>query len=82
MSSWLTSPPALITGLLASVIGIGQALPTLARKIVLFPRRRAERQLGQVVMSIVSTDYRNGRLKALVAGLQPPEGQDWSIYKA
>ena len=72
MWSWLTSPPALIIGLLASVIAIGQALPVLTRKIVLFPRRRAERQLGQVVMS-------------MFAGLGDKKGvpvEDLSKYRA
>lgn len=75
MSSWLTSPLALLVGFLASVIAIGQALRALMRKIVLFSRRRVEQQLGHALMPVIA---------ALVTGkgTQPPEAQDWSMYKA
>ena len=70
MWQWLTSPPALVIGLLASVIGIVQPL---TRKIVLFPRRRLERQLGHALVPVI---------QAIATGKStpPPEGQDWSQY--
>jgi hypothetical protein len=75
MSSWLTSPLALLVGFVASVIAISQALRGLTRKIVLFARRRAEQQLGHALVPVIA---------ALVTGkgTQPPEGQDGSMYKA
>ncbi len=75
MSSWLTSPLALLVGFLASVIAIGQALRGLMRKIVLYPRRRAQQQLGHALMPIVIA-------LATGKGTQPSEGQDWGLYKA
>ena len=77
MWTWLTSPPALILGLLASVIGIGQALRGLARTIIVFPRLRQEQQFGHAVMGI---------MRAIAAGeptpwASPPE-EDWSKYRA
>jgi hypothetical protein len=75
MSSWLTSPLALLVGFVASVIAIGQALRGLARKVVLFPRRRVEQQLGHALMPVIAA-------LATGKGAQPPEGQDWTMYKA
>lgn len=40
MLAWLSSPPAMLIGLLASVTGVGQPP---AHKIVLCPRRWLER---------------------------------------
>jgi hypothetical protein len=75
MWTWLSSPPALIIGVLASILGIGQFLRPLTRKIILFPHCRAERQLGHALAPII---------QALVTGkgTPPPKGQDWSMYKA
>jgi hypothetical protein len=75
MSSWLTSPLGLLVGFVASVIAIGQALRGLTRKIVLFPRRRAEQQLGHALLPVIAA-------LATGKGMQPPEGQDWSMCKA
>lgn len=75
MWTWLTSPPVLIMAVLASVIGIGQALRGLARNIVLFPRRRAEQQIGHALVPILAA-LASGK------GMKPPEDQDWSMYKA
>lgn len=72
MSSWLTSPLALLIGFVASVIAIGQALRGLARKIALFPERRVEQQLGHALMPVI-TALATGK------GTQPPEGQDWTM---
>jgi hypothetical protein len=70
--SWLTSPPALIIGLLASVIAIGQALRGLVPKVILFPRWRAERQLGRWFMLMMTAGERS----------QAPEERDYSRYQA
>ena len=75
MWTWLTSRPALIIGLIASIIGIGQYLQGLTRKVILFPRRHVERQVGHAVMSAFG-------IPATGKGAEPPEGRDWSIYKA
>jgi hypothetical protein len=75
MWSWLTSPPALLVGLLASVIAITQALRPVTRKIILFPRRRLEQQVGHALVPVI---------QAIATGksMQPPAGEDWSMYKA
>jgi hypothetical protein len=75
MSSWLTSPLVVFLGLVASVIAIGQALKGLTHKIVLFPRRRAEQQLGHALVPIIAA-LASGK------GMKPPDGEDWSVYKA
>jgi hypothetical protein len=75
--SWLTSPPALIIGLLASLIGIGQALRGLTRRIILFPRLRQEQQFGHAVMGIMQAIAVGKR----IPWASPPE-EDWGKYKA
>ncbi len=45
-----SGPPVLLTGLLASVIGVAQPL---ACKIVLLPRRRLEQQLGHALVPTI-----------------------------
>ena len=72
MASRLTSPPVLLLGLFASLIGIIQPL---MRKIVLFPRSRMEQQLGHALAPAI---------QAIVTGKStpPPQGVDWSQYKA
>jgi hypothetical protein len=72
MWSWLTSPPVLLIGLVASVIGIAQPL---ARKVILFPHRRQEQQLGHALAPVIQTIATGKRIL-------PPEGEDWSQYKA
>jgi len=47
MWTWLASPPVLIVGLLASLVGITQAFVVLKRWIVPLPRRGFERKLGR-----------------------------------
>lgn len=75
MWTWLTSPLALLVGFIASVIAVGQTIRGLARKIVLFPRRRAEQQIGHALMPLI---------EALATGkcMKPRDGQDWSMYEA
>ncbi len=69
-----SSPPALLGGLL-TYLGAGQALRALTRRIVLFPQRRAERQLGRVLFPV---------LQALATGrtVPPPTRVDLSAYTA
>ena len=76
--SWLTSPPALLAGFLASVIAILQFLRPVTRKIILFPRLKAEQQLGHALVPIIH---------ALTTGKIPrlPEAEpemDFSPYSA
>ena len=73
MLRWLSNPPAL-AGLLIYVAG-WQFLRALTRRVVLFPQRRAERQLGHALLPV---------LEALVTGkrLPTPDGIDVSKYAA
>ena len=73
MWSWLTSPPVLLTGLLASVIGVVQPL---ARKIVLFPRRCLERELGRLAISLIQS------IAAEPSAQKSTPPEDWSRYHA
>ena len=74
MWTWLTSPPALLVGLVV-YLAILQVLWPLTRKIVLFPRFKAEQQLGHALVPVVRAFLEGKRA-------QPPEGEDWSKYKA
>jgi hypothetical protein len=72
MWSWLTSPPVLLAGFLASLCALTQPFRVLTRKIVLFPRLMVELAIGRWF------------LQAITGGkpATPPAGQDWSKYRA
>ena len=71
----LTSPLVLLAALLASAIAIAQAFRALARKSASFPRRCLAQQLGHALMPVIGA-------AAAGKGMQPPEGEDWSVFKA
>jgi hypothetical protein len=69
--TWLNNP-ALIIGLVSGLIGIGEFLRRLVPKIILFPRWRAERLVGQWFMLLMTAGERG----------QAPVDRDYSMYQA
>jgi hypothetical protein len=71
MFSWISRPPLLLVGLLTWATA-WQFVRAATGRLVLFPRRRAERLLGKMVLEL---------LESVVSG-KPVHHPDRSLYRA